>query len=303
MATTLTSYFPFDAGAGAGVAESQWRDMARHWLATGVLAGEDNEFAVSERAAGANMSVDVATGKCWIRGHYGAQTSIVNLAIATADATNPRIDRVVLRADFTANTIALDVLTGTPAGSPAVPALTQSTSRWEISLAQVAVAAAAATIVTANITDSRAFSHGGTPERVGGVLTLAAASLSVPDATATTVALDTLTWGSDGVWDAGTPERLTVPAAKGGIYHVAVNASWAASTVDGRVSVMKNGSDRLAGQWTSTTSARWLSASAVVLLEPGDYLTLAVTHESGAARNLVRNDTNPTNLSFARLSL
>ncbi|MES2405559.1 MAG: hypothetical protein V4567_14660, partial [Pseudomonadota bacterium] len=50
---------------------------------------------------------------------------------------NPRIDRVVLRADFVNNNIVLDVLQGTPAVSPAAPALTQNTSIWEISLAQM----------------------------------------------------------------------------------------------------------------------------------------------------------------------
>jgi hypothetical protein len=48
------------------------------------------------------------------------------------------------------------VLMGTPAESPTAPALTQvAAGVWEIALASVAVAAAAASIVDANITDER----------------------------------------------------------------------------------------------------------------------------------------------------
>lgn len=80
-----------------------------------------------------------------------------DLAIAAADATNPRIDIVVLRVydntfDSSGNDYAdLEVITGTPAGSPSAPA-TPSTA---IKLATVAVAALAATIVGGNITDDR----------------------------------------------------------------------------------------------------------------------------------------------------
>lgn len=158
MSTTLTEYFPFDAGTGANVTESQWRKMASLWFGTGVV--DDalsllNELAVSQRAAGANMSVDVATGQTWIRGEFGELTVATNLGISANATGNPRIDRVVLRADFVNNNIVVDVLTGTPAVSPVAPALTQNTSMWEISLAAIAVAAGAVSIVTANITDER----------------------------------------------------------------------------------------------------------------------------------------------------
>lgn len=149
------TYYPFDAGAGANVTEAQWREMARLWLPTGVIDGELNELAVSERAAGANLSVDVATGVAWIRGHYFKSDAVENLAISAAHATLGRIDRVIVRVDFTANTVALAVLEGTAAASPAAPSLTQNTSTWEISLAQVSVPATDTTIANAQITSER----------------------------------------------------------------------------------------------------------------------------------------------------
>lgn len=151
------TYFPFDAGNGANVTEDQWRKMARHWLGTGVLAGEDNEAEVYADSSG--MQVKVRTGKAWIRGHYWESDAEETLSISAADATNDRIDRVILRVDFSANTIALAVLTGTPAASPSAPSLTQNTSQWEISLAQVAVAAAASTIAAGDVTDERTFAE------------------------------------------------------------------------------------------------------------------------------------------------
>jgi hypothetical protein len=148
-------YRPFDAGSGSNVTEDGWRDMARHWLATGVIAGEDNLAETYGDNSG--MQVKTKTGKAWIRGHYWASDAEVTSAIAAADPANPRIDRLILRADFVGNTIAIAVLQGTAAAVPAAPALTQSTSVWEISLARVAVGAGVGSILAANVTDERLF--------------------------------------------------------------------------------------------------------------------------------------------------
>lgn len=155
----LTTYFPFATGAGANVLEAQWREAEAKIAPTGVFADEGSEFAVIQRAAGANRSVDVGSGACRIRGHYGEQSggaSAVNLPVAENNNANPRIDLVVLRADFVNDRIELDVLQGTPAVTPAAPALTQDDStKWEIAIAQLAVAAGFSSIVTANIGDKR----------------------------------------------------------------------------------------------------------------------------------------------------
>lgn len=155
MATVLEEYFPFASGAGSNVSEDEWRTMAEQWLPSGVVDGQANEFAVAQRAAGANMSVDVATGQARIQGIVGVSSTLKNQGIAANATGNPRIDRVILRADFTAKVIELDVLTGTPAAVPVEPALTQNSAIWEIALARIAVAAGAVSIVTANITDER----------------------------------------------------------------------------------------------------------------------------------------------------
>ena len=151
-------YFPFDAGAGANVTEAQWRAMAQQWLSTGVLTGYLNELAVSQRAAGgAGMAVDVATGGAWLQGHYYDTDALLTKAIAAADPADDRIDRVVARLKTVDNLCEVAVLTGTPAGVPVAPALTQTTSVWEEALAQVAVGAAVTQILNADITDERTY--------------------------------------------------------------------------------------------------------------------------------------------------
>ena len=152
------SYFPFDAGAGANITEDQWRKMAVHFLATGVLKGELNQFAVFADSTG--MQVKVPSGRAWMVGHFFESDAQETLAIAASNPTNPRIDRVVVRANFTTNTIDLAIVQGTPAASPVAPALTLTASQWEISLAQVLVDAAVATIAANKITDERLFSPG-----------------------------------------------------------------------------------------------------------------------------------------------
>lgn len=165
MPTSLEDYGPFDAGIGASRTEDFWRALFGVAIASGVLDGQLNEFAVAQRGAGANMSVDAATGRCLIRGHWGESTVLKNLAITAAHATLARIDLVILRADFTNNRVEVDVLTGTAAGSPTVPALTRDTTKWEIAIGQIAVAAAASSILSANITDTRPFMSYDGPRR------------------------------------------------------------------------------------------------------------------------------------------
>jgi len=123
-------------------------------------------FAVSQRGAGANMSVDVAAGRAWVEGdedtsaqptYQVKSTSIVNVAIATADGSNARIDRVVLRVEddtfdgSNERRAVLETLEGTPAGSPSAPAEPDNA----ITLALVSVPASDTTITNAQITDMR----------------------------------------------------------------------------------------------------------------------------------------------------
>lgn len=54
------------------------------------------EPAISQRGAGANMSVDVGAFKYVLNGTFGEKLTTTNVAIDASDATNPRIDLIYL---------------------------------------------------------------------------------------------------------------------------------------------------------------------------------------------------------------
>lgn len=128
----------------------------------GVLASGD--LAVTANGT-PNMSVNAAAGAAIIKGddtpatqgsYFVRNDATVNLAIAAADATNPRKDLIILqvRDSFYSGSdddARLAVVTGTPAASPAEPALPNNS----LKLAVITVAAAATSITSGAITDSR----------------------------------------------------------------------------------------------------------------------------------------------------
>jgi hypothetical protein len=131
---------------------------------------ETGDLLVSEKSGTPDMSVDVAEGACMIAGdeatyqgsYFAENRGVENLAISAADATNPRKDLVVAQvedSDYSGATDAwkLAVVTGTPAASPAEPAVPSNA----IVLAMVDVAALASSIVDANITDRRVVTQEG----------------------------------------------------------------------------------------------------------------------------------------------
>jgi len=137
----------------------------------GIIAS--GEFAVTQNST-PGMSVFVGAGRAKVTGTSATAPSgftwttqgmydVLNdatatVAIASADATNPRIDVVYVAindAFYTGstNSAALVVATGTPAVSPTVPTIPANS----MALAQVRVNANATSILNANITDVRTY--------------------------------------------------------------------------------------------------------------------------------------------------
>lgn len=131
----------------------EWSEIAGNWLGTGVIKSFLNELQVYADSSG--MQVKIRTGSANIKGVYFKSDAIETLSINTADGTNPRIDRVIVRLDIVAETADFAILQGVPSTTPVAPALTQNSSRWEISLALVTVAANVVTIASGNVTDDR----------------------------------------------------------------------------------------------------------------------------------------------------
>lgn len=135
-----------------------WRDI----LTEGIV--ETNDLKVQEKST-PDMSVDVLIGKAYVQGDQSAtqghyriyNDATVNKTIAASDPTNPRKDRVIAQVKDSTDIGGADdeweiqVLTGTPAASPVVPALPDDA----LDLAIVDVGNGVTEITNANITDQR----------------------------------------------------------------------------------------------------------------------------------------------------
>jgi hypothetical protein len=131
----------------------------------GVIKPAGGALKVSPRAAGANMSVDVAAGRAVVRGddeanqgHYRViSTAVENLPVGAAPGSDSRIDLIVARVRDAAVTGGvssdwlLEVIPGAVAAAPVAPAVPPTA----IPLAEVLVAAGTASIDAAKITDRR----------------------------------------------------------------------------------------------------------------------------------------------------
>lgn len=124
----------------------------------GVLS--EGELLVSERAAGADMSVDVAEGRAFVVGsesvgqgvYFVESRGVESLAVSAADGALGRVDLVVARVQDSEESGVLDVwslevVTGTPDASPVAPASPANA----LVLAEVSVGAGVSSIVDADV--------------------------------------------------------------------------------------------------------------------------------------------------------
>lgn len=118
-----------------------------------MLYGVRNQMAAFADSTG--MQVKVQSGTAILQGFLFDDDAQETLAVTAANATNPRIDRLVVRRNMSTKIIDYAVKAGTAAASPSAPALQRDSSIWELSLCRIQVAAAASTIAAGNITDER----------------------------------------------------------------------------------------------------------------------------------------------------
>lgn len=151
MAATF-EYFPFDNQPSF---EAQWRDMMQNIKSDGIIVqgtvmdSANGDCAVSP---GTGLQIKIDTGQAWIKGHMFKHTGdpyYINLTSNTSGSA--RSDLVVLRADFTNNTISYTVITGST--TPV-----QTLTIWDLPLAVVTVQNNASSIATTDIQDKRVVS-------------------------------------------------------------------------------------------------------------------------------------------------
>lgn len=125
-------------------------------LKNGVLANSTDTLKVTP-STGMNISID--SGYCWINGKYGLNANAILKTLDNSDSTLNRIDRIVVRRDYSKterNQISIEVLKGVLSANPVATALTRNELIYEMALADVLVSAGTTTITTAMITDQRA---------------------------------------------------------------------------------------------------------------------------------------------------
>lgn len=137
-----------DFSAGNVLEHVQLNNMVLAMNDNGVLSG----LAVSQRGAGANMSVDVALGRAYLSDTVYAEASTVNLSIDAAHATLHRKDLITYD-PTTSNPV---VTKGTNhAGGTSDPIYPPDIPSGDILLAIVDVDAAVSSILNSDIHDER----------------------------------------------------------------------------------------------------------------------------------------------------
>ena len=160
---TQDSYWWTTGGAGDGSATFTRADLSE--IAKILAACLDDEGvapaylnALAPSANGAN-TVRVATGGALVDGKPYLNNANVDTNIPSAvGGGNTRIDRLVLRADWSAQTVRITRIAGTDAASPSAPAITQTSSTtYDIKICQALVTTGG--VVT--VTDERTFAQVG----------------------------------------------------------------------------------------------------------------------------------------------
>lgn len=124
-------------------------EWLRKFFTTGVFDGE-----LQVTSAG-GMDVSVSGGYANIDGKVRFFDSATKLTLATAGATYPRIDTIVVERNDTDRRITIKAITGTYSASPTATAPVRANNIYQIVLAQIYVAAGATSITQATITDTR----------------------------------------------------------------------------------------------------------------------------------------------------
>jgi hypothetical protein len=231
-------------GVGTAPGYSALDDRRKSYgpLQEGVLGPSD--FAVAQRGAGANMSVDIgmpAGGVAYVQGDtisgQGLYTvpvhaATINEVIAGADPTNPRVDQIILEVqdnvlDASAGNLARTrVLTGTPTATASLTNRlgAQSLPGTALRLADVLVPAGSTSVTTGNINDRRSYARflftsstpGGSATVAGGQFLLAqpGATVTLPPASLNAYCLVVAATGVA----TGSPATVAYGSGGGGIF-------------------------------------------------------------------------------------
>lgn len=131
---------------------------AEQYLCTrtsGIFGADSFGFEITD-----DMEVTIGKGQAWInndefKGKSVTVTEAEAITIPTANATLPRIDRIVLEFSTAINGSVIKLVQGTAAAEPVAPAIVQTATQYQLGLYTVRVNAAVTEMQDRFITDTR----------------------------------------------------------------------------------------------------------------------------------------------------
>lgn len=142
----------FDSQSGDRIyGASDWADIFKAFVRNGYVADIEEQLQVSNAVGDRDLRVGL--GSAWVEGrNFEIHTSAETITL-TAAGTNERWDRVVVRLDTEERNVYLAVIEGAEGGGR--PALTRSSTRYEISLAAIRRPGGSTVIQDSDINDER----------------------------------------------------------------------------------------------------------------------------------------------------
>jgi len=283
---------PGDAGPYSA---TQWQQLHQYIIGLGAMRSNEGLFLGSgtqpndglkvQAQSPATASIDVLAGAGMVQGTVYINSATVSFVIAANASGNPRIDTVVLQADYALQTIRLVVKQGTPAASPSAPSLTQSANvLWEIPLADIAVANGFVTLANSTITPRHEWVNAAPGIYLDGVLNNSGGTLNTGDVV---------------VWDATTDRAVTTTTTTGSNLLAGVWVGRVANGAYGRVLVrgigLVNGGAAITrgNRLVNSTTVKQAIANANFSLESQLGIALETTSGSGLLLAYVNVVTTP----------
>lgn len=151
---------PFTSMAGDRKRTAAELAKAAATLTTSGIVPIENSFLAA--IVPGTMNVSLQPGEARLSGHDMISDEVETITLSMGHATYPRIDTVIVESneDTSVRYARIIVVEGTPAASPAAPALTQTNALWQEGVCNVLVPAGATTLAGATITDIRTFCIG-----------------------------------------------------------------------------------------------------------------------------------------------
>lgn len=277
------------------------------------------DYLVTAKASQSPMGVTVAAGSAWINGYYASNSTSTDINLTTANATNPRVDRVVLRitSPFLTTSNTLEIIAGTPTAGATLANLSgiAALPADSVNLAFVLVGAGVTSVSASNIGNyADPFGTAGGYAAVSGAVAGApppfcfgrpatfvpfcevynTGTQSPANNTDTDLAFNAERVDNDGCHDNTTNNsRITINTP--GIYQIGSSVRFNTNGTGSRYSLLYiNANTGIAASYLpgSSTGALDQNLSRTMRLGYGDYIRLLVWQNSGGAldiQNLARH--------------